>query len=83
MIAGNACFNLVGDPEVIRQCIETRAAVPVRDEAKAKIIVSSGPRTKCNDEGLQLLYPEIQTHHAVVNRMKLALGIIEGESIGA
>src|SRR5712671_1222912 len=26
VFAGNACFNLVGDPEAIRNCIETRAA---------------------------------------------------------
>ena len=70
VFAGNACFNLVGDPEAIRQCIETRAAFPITDDAKAKIIVSREPRTKCSDEGTELLFPEIETHHAVVNRMK-------------
>jgi hypothetical protein len=69
--AGNACYNLVGDPETIRQAIETRALIPVTDSAKAKIIVSAEPRTKCSDEGTTLLYPEIETHHAVVNRIKL------------
>lgn len=75
--AGNACYNLVGDPEVIRQCIESRAVFPVTDAAKAKIIVARAERTKCNDDGLQLLYPDIETHHAVVNRMKerLAEGV--------
>ena len=71
--AGNACYNLVGDPEAIRQVIETRAVVPVTDSAKAKIIVSTDPRTKCTDEGTALLYPDIETHHAVVNRMKEAI----------
>jgi hypothetical protein len=71
--AGNACFNLVGDPEAIRQYIETRAAFPITDSAKAKIIVASEPRTTCSDEGTALLYPHIETHHAVVNRMKEAL----------
>src|SRR5262245_46720198 len=31
VIAGNACFNLVGEPEAIRQCIETKAIAPVSD----------------------------------------------------
>jgi hypothetical protein len=70
VMAGNACYNLIGDPEAIRQCIESRAAVPVSDDAKAKIIVARGERTKCNDDGLQLLYPDIETHHAVINRIK-------------
>jgi len=70
VFAGNACYNLVGDPEVIRQCIETKAVLPVSDSAKAKIIVSQGARTRCDDEGLALLYPDIETGHAVVNRMK-------------
>jgi hypothetical protein len=73
VFSGNACFNLVGDPEAIRQCIESRAVVPVTNSAKAKIIVARGERTTCNDDGLQLLYPEIETHHAVVNRMKESL----------
>ncbi len=73
IFAGNACYNLVGEPEAIRQCIETRAVLPVTDDAKAKIIVSPGERTRCDDEGLTLLYPDIRTHHAVVNRMKEAL----------
>jgi hypothetical protein len=67
--AGNACYNLVGDAEAIRQAIETKAVYPVTVDAKAKIIVSRGPRTKCDDSETQLLYPEIETHHAVVNRM--------------
>src|SRR5713101_3002923 len=70
IMAGNACFNLGGDPEAIRQCIESKAIIPVRDDAKAKIIVARGDRTTCNDDGLALLYPDIDTHHAVVNRMK-------------
>jgi hypothetical protein len=70
VIAGNACFNLVGDPETIRQCIEGRAVVPVSNDAKAKILVTRTERTKCNDEGVDLLYPDLETHHAVVNRMK-------------
>ncbi len=70
VIAGNACYNLVGDPEAIRQCIESRAVFPISDSAKAKIIVFRAERTKCNDDGQELLYPDIETHHAVVSRMK-------------
>ena len=62
--------DLVGEPEAIRACLEGRAVVPVSDCAKAKIIVSREERTTCGDDGLTLLYPEIATHHAVVNRMK-------------
>jgi len=70
VFSGNACFNLVGDPEAIRQYIETRAAFPIAESAKAKIIVARQPRSTCDDEGTDLLYPDIETHHAVVNRMK-------------
>jgi hypothetical protein len=70
VMAGNACYNLVGEPEAIRDCIERRAALPVSDSAKAKIIVCRTERTSCSDDGQALLYPEIETHHAVVNRMK-------------
>jgi hypothetical protein len=73
VFAGNACYNLVGDPEAIRQYIETKAVFPATDDAKAKIIVSREPRTSCGDEGTALLYPDIETHHAVINRMKDAI----------
>jgi hypothetical protein len=71
VMAGNACYNLVGDPEVIRQVIESKAVVPISDDAKAKILVARrGARTKCDDSEVELLYPDIDTHHAVINRMK-------------
>ena len=70
IFAGNACYNLVGEPEAIRHCSETSAILPVSNDAKAKIIVARAERTRCDDEGLKLLYPDIATHHAVVNRMK-------------
>jgi hypothetical protein len=73
--AGNACYNLVGEPSSIRRVIETKAVVPVSPSAKAKILVSRAERTKCNDDGVLLLYPEIDTHHAVINRMKDSSGI--------
>jgi hypothetical protein len=70
VMAGNACYNLVGEPEVIRDWIETRAALPITDGAKAKIIVSRDERIKCDDSKCELLYPDIETGHAVVNRLK-------------
>jgi hypothetical protein len=72
IMAGNACYNLIGEPEAIRQCIETMAAVPVSDAAKAKLIVARAERTKCSDEGLELVYPAIETDHAVIARFKQA-----------
>ena len=70
MISGNACYNLVGDPAVIRQWIETRQLNPkVGDEARAKILVWPEKRDNVNAEGT-LLYPEIRTSHAVINRLK-------------
>jgi hypothetical protein len=70
VMAGNACYNLVGDPEAIRHAIETKAVLPVSNDAKAKILVARGARTKCDDSEVELLYPDIDTHHAVINRMK-------------
>lgn len=74
IMAGNACYNLVGVPDAIRECIETRAVLPVTESAKAKIIVSRGVRTRCDDTECELLYSEIETGHAVVNRMKETAG---------
>jgi hypothetical protein len=73
MIAGNGCYNLVGDPEAIRRCIAGRAAAAVSGSAKAKVIVARGAH-QCDDSELSLLDPEIATHHAVVNRMKASSG---------
>jgi hypothetical protein len=72
VMAGNACYNLVGDPADVRRSIETQAVFPVTESAKAKIIVARTERTTCSDDGQELLYPDIETGHAVVNRMKTA-----------
>jgi hypothetical protein len=72
VFSGNACYNLVGEPEVIRDCIERLAVISVSDCAKAKVIVARQARIRCDDSDLILLYPDIDTHHAVVNRMKEA-----------
>ncbi|MFL5328951.1 MAG: hypothetical protein ACJ8C4_08535 [Gemmataceae bacterium] len=75
IMAGNACYNLVGDPQAIRDCIEGRAVVPVSDSAKAKIVVSSVPRTRCDDSESELLFPDIDIDHAMVNRLKILSAI--------
>jgi hypothetical protein len=72
VFSGNACYNLVGDPEDIRDCIETLAVIPISESAKAKVIVALQARIRCDDADLILLYPDIETHHAVINRMKEA-----------
>jgi hypothetical protein len=73
VFAGNACFNLVGDPAAIRECLETKAVFPISDAAKAKVLVTRLPRTKCDDSEMVLLYPDIETRHAVINRIKTAI----------
>jgi hypothetical protein len=70
VMAGDACYNLIGEPASIREWIEGRALVPVTADAKAKILVTREPRTTCSYDGQDLLYPEIETHHAVVNRLR-------------
>jgi hypothetical protein len=70
VFSGNACFNLVGDPEVIRDWVENKAILPVSDSTKASILVWPQTRKQCGDAEAILLYAEIETHHAVVNGMK-------------
>lgn len=69
-MAGNACCNLIGDADVIRAGIETKAVVPVTDTTTATIIGTAAERTRCDDEGQELLDPDIETHHALVTRLK-------------
>lgn len=54
VMAGNACYNLVGEADAIRDYIENRAALPVNDSAKAKIIVSR------SDQQVQLVSCRMQ-----------------------
>jgi hypothetical protein len=69
--SGNACFNLVGDPAVIREWVETRQLnSSVGDRARAKILVWPKERDSLHMGEGAFLYPEIDTHHAVINRIK-------------
>ena len=75
VMAGNACYNLIGEPEAIRQCIESRAVVAVTDYAKAKIIVGRTERTKCNDDGF--------TQETIADRLKKAEAVALAEALNA
>jgi len=75
VICGNACFNLVGDVDAIRQCLESRAVFPISDSVKAKILVSPAARHVADDSGTVLLYPNIPTSHAVIEDMRGKLGV--------
>jgi hypothetical protein len=78
VFSGNACYNLVGDPDAIRQCLEERAVYPISDTAKAKVLVSPTVRTSCDNSGTIILYADIDTHHAVINRMKEQTATVPG-----
>jgi len=69
IFSGDACFNLVGDPEVIRDWVENKAILPVTDSTRATILVWPENR-KCRDAEATVLYPEIECRHAVINRVK-------------
>lgn len=58
------------NPEISRQYIEGRAVYPVTETAKAKILVSREPRTRCDASETELLYPGVETDHVVINRMQ-------------
>jgi|SRR6516165_9551457 hypothetical protein len=69
---GNACYNLVGEAGAIRDWVENRALWPVQDETKAKILVCQQSGEFNYNPPQQLLYPDIETGHAVICRMKEA-----------
>ena len=70
--SGNACYNLAGDADLIKDYVENRNLNgPTHDQVKAKVILVGVGPDGCRDDCLdRLLYPEIETGHAVVNRMK-------------
>jgi hypothetical protein len=66
---GNACFNLVGDPAVIRDWVETKQLnSKVSEQDRGKILV--WPQERSSDTEPQLLYPEIRTSHHVIAQLK-------------
>ena len=69
IMRGNACFNLIGDPETLKALLDG-SIIPVTDQQKAQVVLCGLDRTCGDDSADTLLYPEIQTGHAVINRMK-------------
>ena len=70
MISGNACFNLVGDPAVIRDWIETRQLnSEVGDDVKGTILVWPEDRPNISVQP-KLLYAELKTSHSVIESLK-------------
>jgi hypothetical protein len=73
--SGNACYNLAGDREVIRDWIENRLlSGEASDEVKAKIVIvevdGRGWRAKGHADRESLLYPDVESRSAVVNRLQ-------------
>jgi hypothetical protein len=70
---GNACYNLAGDRETIKDYIENRLLTGApSDDVKAKIIIveTDSDGWRLGRDTTSLLYPDIETGHAVVNRLK-------------
>ena len=63
MIHGNACFNLVGDAATIKDLIDTKNLNTAFDRKGECLLIVDGKET--------LLYPEVETHHAVIERLKM------------
>lgn len=63
---GNACYNFVGDKKVIKDyLLNKQINDEVQDEHLAKCLIING-----NDHDGELLFPEIETGHAVINQIK-------------
>ena len=60
---GNACINLIGDENVIKDYVENKNL--------NEIFSSKGEIVYCKGKEEKVLYPEIEVSHAVINRMKL------------
>jgi hypothetical protein len=68
--SGNACFNLCGDPAVIRDFVDNRNLNPIfNPNERAKIIHAGSLAEHLPGEG-ELLYPDIEIRHAVIDRIK-------------
>lgn len=69
--AGNACYNLVANsPEELKTFLHT-SLIDLTQDMKAKVFYISMTDFKAGKiHNGQLLYPEIETHHAVINRHK-------------
>jgi hypothetical protein len=74
IMAGNACYNLVGEAAVIRDWVESKNLnLPFSDADKAKVLAWDETRENVASAGT-LVFPEIPTGHAVVNKIKHKAG---------
>lgn len=63
MMRGNACFNLTGDPEVIKDWIQNKNINEKFTQFDSVIWI--------NSEGKEIpLFPEVETNHAVVKSIR-------------
>jgi hypothetical protein len=65
--SGNACLNFVGDRDKIKALAES-SIFTLHDEVKATILVHPYPGG--DPDNFTLLYPDLETPHAVINRIK-------------
>lgn len=75
----NACINLVGDHETIRDWADNKTLLPFGDHAKATILVMTNedarrpysPAEDTDDRKI-ILYPDLAEHrgHAVIDRIR-------------
>lgn len=71
LMRGNACLNLTGDPAVIKEWIETKNLNPAFTRFDTVIHIDGETETP--------LYPEAETSHAVVLRMRAKINAPETE----
>jgi hypothetical protein len=68
--SGNACFNLCGNPDTIRDYIDNRNLNPIFNPIeKGKVVHCGGLDVKDDGDGT-LLYPDVEIRHAVVDRIR-------------
>lgn len=66
---GNACYNLVGQPEIIRDYVDHKNLNP-HFKDKANIVLIDPAKSPNGEEQESLLYPELPSTHAVIERIK-------------
>lgn len=76
----NACFNIAANSkDELKQWLD-KSLNPLTDDTKAKVMfISMEDFRNGNTANEDLLYPEIETHHAVVNRVKAKASLNKAE----
>jgi hypothetical protein len=63
IMPGAARYRLIGEPDAIRRCIETKATVPVSDAAQARIIVAD---IETHHDVFSLKVPQVIAHEKLL-----------------